>query len=77
MPQDKLIFKPEVTKKSGSVKFVKATPGHCLPLFYKGSIIRIEENNIFEIDTEALGLEAKSQFFKALDEKQITEIGAK
>ena len=77
MSQDKLIFKPDAPKFKSSIKRVQAAPGHCLPLFYKGSIIRIDDSNIFEIETEALGLEAKNQFLKALDEKQITEIGAK
>lgn len=77
MPQAKPIFKPDDPSFKSSVKRVKASEGHCLPIFYKGSIIRIDDSSTFEIETESLGLEAKNQFFKALSDKQIIEIGAK
>jgi hypothetical protein len=67
----------DLYKKSSPIKHVKASAGFVLPLFYKGSIIQIDELNPFEIDTNALGLEAKIQFQKALDDKHIFEIGAK
>lgn len=80
MLQDKVIRKSEVedlNKKSSTIKQVQATPGHVLPIFYKGSIIRIDETSSFEIDTTAFTYEASVQFFKALNDKQIFEIGAK
>lgn len=64
MKQDKQIKK----------KMYKAAPGIKLPLYYKGSIIRIGEEPV-EIDIEALGYEPKIQFQKAIKDKQIIETG--
>jgi hypothetical protein len=56
-------------------KKFSATAGHTLPIFYKGSIIKIVESEAVEIEIKLLGYESKAQFLKALDDKQIYEVG--
>jgi hypothetical protein len=68
LKQDKL------TSKS-SVRILKAAAGHILPVFYKGSIIRIGETEAVEIDWNLLEFESKHQLEKALAQKNIIEIG--
>lgn len=72
MLPDKLIPKD---KKISTVKLVKASPGHVLPIFYKGSIIRIGETDAVEIDLDLLQYEPKHQLTRALALKNIIEIG--
>lgn len=62
------------TPKS-TVRKLKAAPGHILPLFYKGSIIRIGELELVEIDWSLLDYEPKHQLEKAIAQKNIIEIG--
>lgn len=57
------------------VKKYKSAPGYMLPIYYKGSIIRINEESQAEIDIEALEYEPKIQFKKALELKHIIETG--
>lgn len=54
----------------------KATAGHMLPLFYKGSIIHIGTTECVEIDESQLEYEPRLQFDRALREKHIVAEGA-
>lgn len=59
----------------GPVSYI-AAKGHSFPIFYKGSIIRIGDTEPAEIDLLYFGYEALAQFQRALDKKQILEVGA-
>lgn len=71
MKPDKQIRK----NKNDQICSYKANAGHDLPIFYKGSIIRIGEGAAVEIDKNFLGFEAKHQLANALEKKYIFEIG--
>lgn len=65
----------KTSKEKKEAKKFKAAEGQQLPIFYKGSIIRIG-NEPVEIDVDALGYESKIQFQQALKDKSIIEVGA-
>ena len=73
----KLIKQPSLEPIAPDLVKVKAVPGVILPIFYKGSIIRIGENESVEIDLNALLYEPRIQFQSALDNKQIIKVGDK
>ncbi len=66
----------ELTTQVQIVKRYKATKGHMLPLFYKGSIIHIGTLESVEIDESLLEYEPRHQFEKALRDKHIVVEGA-
>lgn len=63
-------------KKTSQVKQIKAADGHVLPVFYKGSIIHIDDKATVEIDFGLLKYEPKIQLEQALKDKIIFELGA-
>lgn len=66
---------PKNESKKGPWAYI-AAKGHSFPIFYKGSIIRIGDTKPVEIDVAHLGYEGRAQFQRALDKKQILEVGA-
>jgi hypothetical protein len=62
-------------KIENTVKKFKAAEGKCLPIYYLGSIIRIDDNNSVEIDLSKLLHEPKIQLEKAIVQKHISETG--
>lgn len=62
-------------KINNGLKQFQAAAGYMLPIYYKGSIIRIDDKAQVEIDTELLEYEPKIQLKMALDQKHIFETG--
>lgn len=58
-----------------NLKKFQAAEGKMLPIFYCGSIIRIDDKEPKELDVDLLGYEPKIHLEKALKQKDISEIG--
>lgn len=56
---------------------MKAASGLVFPIFYKGSIIKIDEKDFVEIDLGQLLYEPKIQFLEGLVKKHLVEMGEK